>query len=97
MDRISVTDETLRNVYVILQRLDETSDTITNKCEQDLLAQMSGLDTNFRKEVQKYIEAINTLKEKLKYCVDENMSAVSERISKLPDYENQTYKKRNII
>lgn len=97
MDIISVTDETLRNVYVILQRLDENQDSITNKCEQDLSAQMSGLDTNFRKEIQKYIDTISGLREKLKYCVDENMSAISERISKLLDYENQTYKKRNII
>ena len=58
---------------------------------------MSGLDTNFRKDIQKYIDTISELKEKIKRCVDENVSAISERISKIPDYENQTYKKRNII
>ena len=97
MDIVSVTDEALRGVYIILQRLDETQDLITNKCVQELIAQMTGLDTNFRKDIQKYIDTISELKEKIKRCVDENVSAISERISKIPDYENQTYKKRNII
>lgn len=97
MDVISVTETTLRNAYLILQRLGEDSDAITLKCEKDLSSALSSLDDNFRAEILRYIEAINQLKEKLKYCIDENMTAISDRLNKLPDYENQTYKKVNHI
>lgn len=97
MDIISVTDATLSNAYVILQRLGEDSENITSKCEQHLSSELSSLDENFRGEVQRYLETINQLKEKLKYCIDENMTAISDRLNKVPDYENQTYKKRNFV
>ena len=97
MDRISVTDATLQNAYVVLQQLNESSENITMQCVTALSSQLNGLDSTFRADIQRYIETITALKEKLKYCVDENMTAISERLSKIPDYENQTYKKRNII
>ena len=97
MDVISVTDATLSNAYVILQRLDEDSETITSKCEQHLSSELNSLDENFRGEVQRYIEAINLLREKFKYCIDENMTAIRERIGQIPDYEKQTYRKRDIV
>ena len=97
MDVISVTETTLRNAYLILQRLGEDSDGITLKCEKDLSSELSSLDDNFRAEILRYIETINQLKEKLKYCIDENMTAISDRLNRLPDYENQTYKKVNHI
>ena len=97
MDRISVTDATLQNAYVVLQQLNDSSESITTQCISALSSQLNGLDSTFRVDVQRYIETITTLKEKLKYCIDENMNAISERLSKIPDYENKTYKKRNII
>lgn len=97
MDVISVTDATLSNAYVILQRLGENSENITSKCEQHLSSELSSVDENFRGEVQRYLKTINQLKEKLKYCIDENMTAISDRLNKIPDYENQTYTKRHII
>lgn len=97
MDVISVTETTLRNAYLILQRLGEDSDGITLKCEKDLSSELSSLDDNFRAEILRYIETINQLKEKLKYCIDENMTAISDRLNRLPDYEDQTYKKVNHI
>lgn len=97
MDIISVTDTSLRNCYTILQQMNDVSDDITSKCKQSLLSEIGGLDTEFRKDLQKFIETIDQLKEKLKYCVDENMSAISDRLNKLPDYENQAYHQRNIL
>ena len=97
MDKISVTDEALRNSYVALQQLNDYSATITGQCVSDLTSLLSSLDSTFRKEIQRYIDAITELKQKLSYCIDENMAAVSERFSKIPDYENQTYKARNMV
>ena len=97
MDIISVTDASLSNAYVILQRLGEDSENITSKCEQHLSSELSSLDENFKADIQRYIDTINQLKEKLKYCIDENMAAISDRLYKIPDYENQVYKKRNCV
>ena len=97
MDVISVTDTALSNAYVILQRLGDDSENITSKCEQQLSSELSSLDDNFRRDIQRFIEDINQLKEKLKYCIDENMTAVSDRLNRIPDYEKQTYKKRNFV
>lgn len=97
MDVISVTDATLSNAYVILQHLEESSENITIKCEQHLSSELNSLDDNFRREIQCYLEAIRQLEEKLKYCIDENMTAIRDRLNKVPDYENQTYKKRNFV
>lgn len=97
MDKISVTDATLQNAYVVLRQLNDSSESITDQCVSALSLQLNGLDSTFKVDIQRFIETITALKEKLKCCVDENMTAISERLSKIPDYENQTYKKRNII
>ena len=97
MDKISVTDASLQNSYVILQQLSDSSEAITEKCISALTSQLSNLDGGLKKDIQSHMEEITKLKEKLKYCIDENMNAVSDRFSKLPEYEKQTYKKRNII
>ena len=96
MDKISVTDDTLQNAYNILQRLNDSSDQITDNCVSFLNSQLSNVDSVFKKSVEKYIECIIALKEKLKYCIDENMVAVRDRLNKVPNYEGQSYKKRNI-
>lgn len=96
MDKISVTDASLQNTYVILQQLSDKSEEITTKCISALTSQLKNLDSGLKKDMQSYMEEITELKEKLKYCIDENMNAISDRFLKLPDYEKQAYKKRNI-
>lgn len=96
MDKISVTDASLQNSYIILQQLSDSSEAITEKCISALMSQLSNLDGGLKKDIQSHVEEITKLKRKLKYCIDENMNAIADRFSKIPDYENQTYKKRNI-
>jgi len=97
MDVISVTEESLMNAYLILQRLGDDSDSITVKCDKILSSKLSSLDENFRAEIARYIETINQLKEKLRYCVDENMIAISDRLNRFPEYEKKKYIKRNYL
>lgn len=93
MDIISVTETALTNVYLTLQRLRDDSEIITLKSEQHLSQLLTSLDESFRRDIQQYLETINKLKEKLKYCIDENMVAIIDRLNKLPDYEKSAYKK----
>lgn len=94
MDIISVTDSALQNAYVTLQQLKDSSESITKKCASELSSQLGGLDSSFQPDIQRYIETIEALNEKLKYCIDENMTAVNDRLNRIPDYENQIYKQR---
>lgn len=96
MDKISVTDGALQNVHVVLQQLSDSSELITGKCVSAITSQLSNLDSGIRKDVQGHLDEITKLKDKLKYCIDENKNAISDRLSKLPDYEHQVYKKRTI-
>lgn len=97
MDKISVTDMSLQGTYIIIQQLNESSEAITEKCVSSLASQLGNLDSGMRKDIQSYIDEITKLKEKLKYCIDENTNAISDRFGKLPDYEKQTYKRRNFV
>lgn len=97
MDKISVTDAALQNAYIILRQLSDNSEAITEKCVSGLTDRLNSIDEKLRADIMAYIEKITKLKEKLKYCIDENTAALSDRFAKIPDYENQTYKKRNII
>lgn len=94
MDNISVTDSALQNAYNTLQQLKDGSEGITSKCISNLSSQIGGLDSSFGPDIQRYIETISALNEKLKYCIDENMAAVSDRLNRIPDYENQVYRPR---
>ena len=97
MDTISATDDALRNACVILQQLGESSNSITSKCVQQLSSELSSLDEKFRGEIQLFIETINELEKRLKYCIDENITAIGDRLNKIQDYESKTYKKRNFV
>lgn len=66
------------------------------QCISSLSSQLDNLDGDFRKDIQIFIELVIMLKEKMKCCIDENIAAINERMIKLPNYENQKYKKRTI-
>ena len=96
MDKINVTDEALQNIYIVLQQLNEKVDSIATDCEKKLTGQLNNLDVDFRQDIQKYIDSILNFKDDIVYCIAENKVAISERLSKIPEYESQVYQKRNI-
>lgn len=96
MDKIKVSDEALRSLIVTLEQLENQTTIISSTCIQQLTGQLSELETNFKKDIMKYSEDIKALNDRLMQCIDENVSAISERIVKLAEYETQTYQRRNI-
>ncbi len=97
MDIVSVTDMALQSAYATLKQLSDRTENITGKCASTLFSNLNAMDDLFKKDIQRFTENINALKEKLRYCIDENIAAIGERLSKIPEYENQTYRKLNII
>lgn len=96
MDRIKVSDAALSNSLVVLQRLADQSAQATNTCVQQLSAQLSEMDSEFRKDVEKYIADVKALHKKLNDCVYENIAALNDRLKNLAEYETHNYIKRNI-
>ncbi len=96
MDKIYVSDEALRNSATALQQLADQSARITALCIDRLNAQLSELDTDFRRYIERYIDDIKKLDRKLNDCVQENISALRDRNVKLTEYETHNYIKRTI-
>lgn len=96
MDIINVSDNALSISISALQQLTEQSSSITASCIDKLNAQLSELDTDFRRYIERYIDDIKKLDRKLKDCVQENISALRDRKVKLTEYETHNYIKRTI-
>lgn len=96
MDRVKVSDTALRSSAAALQQLGDQASSIFSSCIQQVTAQLPELESNFRKDVAQFLEEIKSLNEKLKMCVDENVSAIADRMTNLAEYETHTYQCRNI-
>ena len=94
MDRISVTDSALFRSVKALQAFVEKTSALTEHSVALLQSQLPDLDTNFRTDVLRYIEAIKELQKKIAVCVEENASALGDRFTKLVNYQANTYKPR---
>lgn len=95
MDRIYVTGIALSSSANTLQHLKEETMRISSACIQQITAQLSGIESNFRKDIVRYVEEVNALNEKIKMCVDENVSAITNRVMNLAEYEMHAYEYRN--
>lgn len=96
MDRIKVSDTALSSSALALKRLDDEATSITSSCVQQVTAQLPELESNFRKDVAQFLEKVKSLNEKLKMFIDENISAINERVTNLAEYETHIYQRRNI-
>lgn len=96
MDRISTTNEAMQNAIVTLQQLSNNLESITSKCVLEVAQQLNELNDRFKMETQNYINKITASKDKMKYFINENIYAISERLYKMPDYENKVYDKWNV-
>ena len=97
MDKIKTGESALHAARSALTQFNDTSVALAQRCASDLEGHLPGLDESFRKDIEAYVAEITALRAKISACVAENVSAVDERIAKIPDYSAQTYKKRNII
>lgn len=96
MDRIKVSDTALSSSALALKRLEDEVTSITSSCVQQVTAQLPELESNFRKDVAQFLEGVKSLNEKLKTCIDENISAINDRMTNLAEYETHIYQRRNI-
>lgn len=96
MDRISVSDEGLRDAYLALQQFQEKTHAVTEACSDLLLDRRDLIDETFRKDLMEYKDLLKDLNDRVGHFVTENQNAGLERMRALAEYCSTTYTKRNI-
>lgn len=94
MDKISATEEALRDASTYLRDLEEASQSITQTCVAALEASLPDLDDTFASDINRFVKLIKAFEEKVSFFTRENTAALQERCLRIGEYERQTYKKR---
>ncbi|MBQ2810335.1 MAG: hypothetical protein IJF11_05525 [Clostridia bacterium] len=96
MDKISVTDNALLSARSAIEQFKAKVEALTIKCSSELNANIGNLDQSIHGAIQAFVSVIDRFNASVKGCVDENQASIDERLSRLPEYEAQIYKKRNV-
>ena len=96
MDKIHVSDAALESATEGLRQFNDQSETISSSCIEAISSLLSELDDTFRKEIERYIDAIKSINAKVQTCTSENISALRERIERIEEYETHKYRPRNL-
>lgn len=95
MDKISVTEDSLREGLYILNCLDEDTLSATKACGEEIENNVSNIDANLRTEFLEFHAKIYAFYQDLRYLIQENNAAINERLQKIPEYEKNAYHPRH--
>lgn len=97
MDRVKSTIESLSMCQSILRDLEEQISNAVLQNTGRIQEEYSGVDVNYQKDLSVYVDYLGTLQAKVSTFVQENNKALEERKRNLTEYNQNAYKKRNII
>lgn len=97
MDRVKSTIESLSMCQSILRDLEEQISNAVLQNTGRIQEKYSGVDVNYQKDLSVYVDYLGTLQAKVSTFVQENNKALEERKRNLTEYNQNAYKKRNII
>ena len=97
MDRVKSTIESLSMCQSILRDLEEQISNAVLQNTGRIQEKYSGVDVNYQKDLSVYVDYLGTLQAKVSTFVRENNKALEERKRNLTEYNQNAYKKRNII
>lgn len=97
MDRAKSTIESLSMCQSILRDLEEQISNAVLQNTGRIQEKYSGVDVNYQKDLSVYVDYLGTLQAKVSTFVQENNKALEERKRNLTEYNQNAYKKRNII
>lgn len=96
MDNINVSSDALVSAAQILKRLDAETSEIYQRCSSAIAGKLGEVDDSFRKDLERFLDEIKELHNAVKVCNEENVEAISDRFSRLSEYENHVYVQRNL-
>lgn len=97
MDRVKSTIESLSMCQSILRDLEEQISNAVLQNTGRIQEKYSGVDVNYQKDLSVYVDYLGALQAKVSTFVQENNKALEERKRNLTEYNQNAYKKRNII
>ena len=97
MDRVKSTIESLSMCQSILRDLEEQISNAVLQNTGRIQEKYSGVDANYQKDLSVYVDYLGNLQAKVSTFVQENNKALEERKRNLTEYNQNAYKKRNII
>ena len=96
MDKIYVSESALNTAINILTDLQEETNIAYVNLEQTLSECTGELEYNFKTVVDDFIGVLGEYNSTLSSCLENNISAISERQGRLNNYEKYPYKKINM-
>lgn len=96
MDKIKVNTDALQTAALAIKDFKEQMIGALSKCESALKNEFGGIDDSFKKDLTEYIDKLHSLKNDIEAFEAENTAAIKDRIARLSDYSNTSYRKRNI-
>lgn len=96
MDKIHVTDSVLNNAAIVLKRFADQTANITTSCVQQLSSLLPDLETNFRDDVSKFMTEVQKFSRAISACMQDNLLALSDRLTKLTEYASHYYSRNNM-
>lgn len=91
MDRIRVTDEALKRCKTTLKDFDAEIEMAYFLCEAKINGLLEKIGEEFSPDVKKHFYKLKNFRELCKKFSDNNIEAVEERLSKMPEYEQNKY------
>ena len=97
MDKVNVTDMSLWSCRRALDKFGSELLTASEKYAAALTECVSGVDSELKNKLNRYIDLIRKMNQAMQLCLGSNINAIDERIAQIHNYENCAYIKRDIL
>ena len=97
MDKVKVSVEALQSAEKTLREMEERIGTIVFQHESKIKDNFDGIDENLQKGLVEHIEALKKLRALVSAFEETNKKAIHDRISRISEYSNTSYRKRNLM
>ena len=96
MNKICVSDSALNLTIEILENLKFEMSSALNNCKNSIGESIKGLEENFAEVIKSFVDMIGEFNSKIELYCEENLSAITERKTKIMSYEDTGYVKINM-
>ena len=96
MDRIEVSTNALILADNVLKELTDSISITIAQCKSKIKDEFHGIDINLQNDLIEYLNQLELFENKLLSFKSENSRAIYERITRISEYSETTYKARNI-
>ena len=97
MDKIFNSESAIASARRSLNVFEKNITATVVSTTKDLQETIAKLDEKYKNEIIEYVEQINAFAGRVTSFVAENTKALEQRSERIVEYDNHSYKKRNIL